>query len=694
MDHFKKELKDRHNREYEAVKKIDVAEIDNWTYDFPPTLMQKLDAVRTRERRRYINSSAPGAGKSHGVILSAILEIDFRQECMVIFAPKAVLGTWVKHLKGGWDGNARISIKDYSIDADIYLVNYESLSSDDSASAEGLTDLIENRGVGMIVVDEAHKAKIRGLRDEDISTRRNVLEKFVGKAGEKRSDVVVSVLTATPIINNITEAKSILSLVEGKKLDDISDYNCVSSAVEINKHLTIHGIRCVPEYSFDSAVHKPILEMDRDESINLVRKVGRGRGVNYLLADQELLWTKLDWTVNKLREVGKAIIYCQYVDEVIDPLKKALEDEGFSVGVFSGDDKTGLKEFESGKVDVLIGSNSVGTGIDGLQHVCSDMIFISLPWTDADYQQAIGRILRKGQTAEKVDIWIPMVRQVCSNGEKVSIDGSRWEKIQKKAELSRMAVDGIFTGVEVEDAEVEKAVGQIIDMIRDGSEEELIREGIDSDLESLISEERIGIRRVSEFSRINALWNRSNSATTHARLQTVEGRKEWANYHDLWSEPRKSWNVVPAEVLKGWVGDRKGKRIADLGCGKMLMDPMDGKNEILGFDHVAHDDRVTECDISNVPLEDGEVFISVLCLSLMGSNYGEYISEARRITEIDGQVWIAETLTHVGNDEARIKESLESYGLNLIAMETQDRFVFMRCVKLEEDLDEKIGFIL
>lgn len=689
MNTFEKAVHDRFNAEKAAVDGIKVEDLDAWTYEFEPNLMQKYVASRLVERGNMGNWSGTGGGKSHSAILAAMLDVDFTTGCVVVFSPNPVVNDWVEKIEGGWNGNIRVSAKNLDEEADFYVLNYEYLQNTTKA-AEGLLELLDRRGVQMIVIDEIHKAKIRGENAEDVSNRRQVLERFVGKA----KDAKVLGMTATPVINNIREAKSILELIEGTKLDDISDYNCVSSAVEINKHLMIHGIRYIPDYSAEMKVHKPVLEMDADESFDFAQKVGKGRGVNYQIADQELLWTKFDWTVDKLREVGKAVVYCQYVDEIIDPLKSALEAEGFKVGIYSGEDKSGLEMFKSGKIDVLIGSNAIGTGIDGLQHVCSDMIFISLPWTDADYQQAIGRIHRQGQTSEQVDIWIPMVKQVCADGSEVSVDGTRWMKIKKKAQLARAAVDGDFKGEEIEDAEVEKAIGQLIDMLREGHEDEVVREGIDSDLESLVGEDYVSKRVANEFSRMNALWNRSSSSTTHNRLSTGTGRDEWVKYHSAYSEARKSWSVVPAEVLRGWVGDRKNKRIADLGCGEMLMDPRDGKNTILGFDHVAIDDRVVECDISSVPLEDESVDIAVLSLALMGSNYSDYLLEARRIIDIDGYVWIAETLTHVGDDEARIKKSLESYGLNLIHFEIQGKFAFMRCTKLEDVAEDRIELLV
>ena len=50
-------------------------------------------------------------------------------------------------------------------------------------------------------------------------------------------------------------------------------------------------------------------------------------------------------------------------------LIKALEKNGYRVGMYTGEDKTGFDQFIKGHIDVLIGSSAIGTGVDGLQNV-------------------------------------------------------------------------------------------------------------------------------------------------------------------------------------------------------------------------------------------------------------------------------------------------------------------------------------
>jgi hypothetical protein len=102
-----------------------------------------------------------------------------------------------------------------------------------------------------------------------------------------------------------------------------------------------------------------------------------------------------------------------------------------------------LDLFKKGKVDILIGSVPVGTGVDGLQYVCNRMVVVSLPWTSADYEQLIGRLYRQGSAFDKVEVIIPQV-VLAHNGEIWSWDKLRLHRIQYKKTLADAALDGVI----------------------------------------------------------------------------------------------------------------------------------------------------------------------------------------------------------------------------------------------------------
>jgi hypothetical protein len=57
----------------------------------------------------------------------------------------------------------------------------------------------------------------------------------------------------------------------------------------------------------------------------------------------------------------------------------------------------------------LIGSAPVSTGVDGIQKVCNRIIPVILPWTRAEYDQLLGRVIRQGSNYTQVDVFIPQI---------------------------------------------------------------------------------------------------------------------------------------------------------------------------------------------------------------------------------------------------------------------------------------------
>ena len=69
---------------------------------------------------------------------------------------------------------------------------------------------------------------------------------------------------------------------------------------------------------------------------------------------------------------------------------------------------------------------SAGTGVDGLQNVCSNMIILELPWRPSDLWQVIGRLDRSGQKRS------PNIKYLLSDD---TIDIQMWEMLQAKEEV-------------------------------------------------------------------------------------------------------------------------------------------------------------------------------------------------------------------------------------------------------------------
>lgn len=138
-------------------------------------------------------------------------------------------------------------------------------------------------------------------------------------------------------------------------------------------------------------------------------------------------------------------------------------------------------------------------------------------------------------------------------------------------------------------------------------------------------------------------------------------------YHTGYAEQVKRWPKNPLDVIIQYLNTQSTpKRIADLGCGEARLAKEVLQHHVKSFDLLAANDKVIQCDIANVPLPDSSVDIAVFCLSLMGTNYGDFIKEARRILTLNGLVIIAEVASRFADhDPAEFVRGVEGVGFRI-----------------------------
>jgi len=113
-------------------------------------------------------------------------------------------------------------------------------------------------------------------------------------------------------------------------------------------------------------------------------------------------------------------------------------------------------------------------------------------------------------------------------------------------------------------------------------------------------------------------------------------------YHQGYREQVLSWPYNPLDRIISWIKEKFPKAVvADMGCGEAKLAESVG-NKVHSFDLVAANERVTPCNIACVPLPDESVDIVVFCLSLMGTNFVDFLKEAHRILKMNGIIKIVE----------------------------------------------------
>ena len=73
--------------------------------------------------------------------------------------------------------------------------------------------------------------------------------------------------------------------------------------------------------------------------------------------------------------------------------------------------------------------NSLSHGVDGLQHVCSDILFYHPMWSRDAHEQAIGRVWRTGQTEE-----VNVTTLVCND----TLDALVMQRVEGRGEWMKL----------------------------------------------------------------------------------------------------------------------------------------------------------------------------------------------------------------------------------------------------------------
>jgi hypothetical protein len=652
-----------------------------------PNLMQRRVAVCVRAQRRFGNWSGMGAGKTLSAILATrVVEAGLT----VICCPNAVVENWALEIAGSFP-DAEVEAKTWEPawrdpmgKAPRYLVmNFEQFQL--ANSEEKLVGFVDRNVIDFIVIDEIHYAKQREAGTL-MSKRKRLVQGMVLEAGKKNADLCVLGMSGTPVINNLQEGKSLVEMITGHRHDDLDVVPTVQNCMRLYQRLVTLGTRWRPEYKIQLAVQK--LEVDCGPELERIRAVGRG---TVLQLEQVLTELRLPLILEHIRPGEKVLIYTHYVEGIVATLRDALVKAGLRVGMLTGDtDDTGLKAFldKDGDVDVLIASSRVGTGVNGLQYVCQKLIINALPWTNAEYEQLIGRLFRQGSRFDKVEVIIPVTFAIV-NGQRWSYCESKLHRLEYKKSIADAAVDGVVPEGNLRTpAQAQQDVMDRLSRLETGQMSEVARAVIKIPLDGTPADVERRVQRYGDFAKMNNRWYASDSTKTHDRL--ANNPEEWAHYHTLYRQLRETWPVVPSKEEIQWLLARDGYVVGDFGCGEAFLAAEAGaKHTIHSFDHVAIDKRVIACDIAHVPLDDESLDVAIFCLSMMGTNFTDYIREAHRCLVLDGHLHLWEAASYF-EDVKQFAAALGKLGFDVTAPTIEGAFVRIYAHKNSKKPDAKL----
>jgi hypothetical protein len=542
-------------------------------------------------------------------------------------------------------------------------LNYDKFSQDYS---DNLILILVEQIIDFLVLDEIHFVKKRDDLDESQRHRRiKGLRKYIARKNENVKAVAMS---ATPVINDLTEGKSLLEVLTRKEYHDVETRPIIPNAVNMYQKFMLLSVREKPEYS-NVMTHFLEVEAPKPTAAS-IRQLLR----TPLLIENLLTEARIPEIIKHID--GQTIIYTEYVTGIIPKLETAVKSPGYSYTLFTGEMKD-LKPFKEGKSQVLIALRPVSVGVDELQHGCNRLIINALPYTNALYEQVIGRVDRNGQ-AKDVDVFVILA----------SIGGFpydkeiKWKLIQEKRTLTDCVVDGSLPKRDSATtfALKQRAVIATCEWIQRLEEErvsivnrsdlkvELIPSGTQQLLASSDFERQQQIN-ISEFSRFNNIFNNSRSDTIHQKIQ--RDPQFLVEYHDKLDAVRRQWDIDPVDVIASKIKGLKLPAhiimelvIGDFGCGRARLAELLKENKMYNFDHdKVLNDKIVACDMKSVPLkQDGQLDIAVFCLSLMEENWPDYVVEAKRCLTKNGLIFIAETTKSLCGRLSRLREIIKDQG--------------------------------
>lgn len=650
-----------------------------------PNLMQFLTATRLDFKSRIGNWSGTGAGKTLSAILaSRLLDMKFT----IVTCPNSVVVNWQNNIKDAFQDSEildkselpdKINPQKYS-----YLVlNYEYFQQPSSSSY--VKKLLSLGKISFIVIDEVHYTKQREI--DNVSKRKEMIKNLVVEAGKKNKNLKVIGMSATPVINNLYEGRSMIELITGKEHKDIDTTVNVNNCMYLFQKLSTIGTRYLPQYQV--GIKEEPHYVDCSDVVEEIREKGANQ-ISVLALELILTRKRIPEIIKHLEK--KTVIYTHYIKGIGELLAEAISKEGYTVGFYTGEDKSGFDSFIKGNTDVLIGTSAIGTGVDGLQHVCRKLIFNVLPWTNAEYEQIKGRIFRQGQK-QNVEFILPLTKAEV-NGQEWSWCKTKLDRIHYKKTVADASVDGIIPEEHIRsEHQVLQDLMKWLDRLSDKGLETIERKELAS---TLFTDDEKELRRRKikhgDFTKINTRWNNSRSGITHKRLQ--KDNHEWAHYHEEYRKARKDWVMTPYKEMVKFYKKRDGLVIGDFGCGEgFIYKELSSKHKVHSFDHVAAEEFVTECDFSKTPLDDETLDVAIYSLSMMGSNINEYLHEAHRVLKLDGKINIIEATSRF-KDVKQFMNQLQDFGFDRVVSSDMWKFTHIVAEKSDRVIkkDAKIKF--
>ena len=169
----------------------------------------------------------------------------------------------------------------------------------------------------------------------------------------------------------------------------------------------------------------------------------------------------------------------------------------------------------------------------------------------------------------------------------------------------------------------------------------------------------------------------------------------FADYHEGYRQQVEKWPKNPLDLITSELKKEKYRncKVGDFGCGegKLQLSLQKNKHEgkIYSFDVGKCADHIIQTDIASVPLKDKELDIVVFSLSLMGTNFPDFLQEANRVLKSQGTLFVAEVLSRF-EDLAKFCQLMkEQAGFKPLQVKKLEGFFYIMTFEKTSHIREK-----
>lgn len=410
-------------------------------------------------------------GKTFEAILYAEITDSF--PCLVV-TPSSVKYNWKEKWEEITKNKRDVSTIDSSDkiknwDADVVVVNYDILGKKQGKGATVKYKELKSDKWKMIIFDEAHFLKNK-------QSQRSIASKMIIK---KAKEAKIQLLSGTITMSKPSELWNLLVLSNNDKLiasswmEYVTTYcggyrgkfgwvtDGATNTIKLNKLLRdscyirrekSDVLKDLPK-AIKTVLHVPITNKKTINKAleNFIQYVRETKGdedaekameAEHLVAISEMRKLAIQGKMKAIESYlkdwaasGRKLVVFGIHKEALDALSTKFKCQKIVGGVSASKKQSIVNDWQKNDdVFLFINIESGGTGVDGLQKVCSDMLIIELPWRPSDLEQTIGRLDRSGQKVS------PNVIFALSDD---TIDKHMWEMLSEKEKVTEAVNKGI-----------------------------------------------------------------------------------------------------------------------------------------------------------------------------------------------------------------------------------------------------------